>query len=498
MWLNNIETHWQSWPRFARVALAILCGVVASLGQAPFGMPLVSLAGFVAGFALLTFSQSPSKAFRTGWQFGLGYFALTMQWLVSPFLVEAESHAWMAPFAVFFMAAGLALFWGAAFAVARRINTFALVVTLPLMELLRAYLFSGFPWGMPAYGTVDRVLGQGAAYVGSHGLNLVFLFIAACTFFAVRGGSRRVLASAGAVLGLALLWPLPDAPAVPEPGMGTIRLIQPNAPQHQKWDPDFMPIIFDRALALTASEGSPDLIVWPETSLPSILSRGEPSIQEISKAAGDAPVFFGANRLENLMFFNAAVLMDGQGVLGQTYDKHHLVPFGEYIPFGELLSRFGIHGMAASQGQGFTPGSGPKLIDLGPLGRALPLICYEAVFPQDVSAAPERPDFLLQITNDAWFGTFSGPHQHLVQSRMRSIEHGLPMVRAANTGISALIDEKGRVLKALPLNEAGFLDVELPKPAPATLYSNTGDLPIGLILTCALLGLWIRRHRNSN
>ena len=499
MWLNRLTKQWIDLPRPARVAVPFLLGMVAALGQAPFEVPLLSLVAFAAGFALLTVTEGPKQAARLGWLFALGYFVLTLQWLVSPFLVEPEKHAWMAPFAVFFMAGGLALLWSLAFATARLAGAGALVLTLPMAELGRAYLFTGFPWGMPSYGLVNTWFGQAASVIGAHGLNVLFLVVAFALFLLLSAKPRhRLAAVVVSVLGMAAFWPLTKAPEGATETSGIVRLVQPNAPQHQKWDPLYTQVFFDRALEFTAAAGDPDLIIWPETSFPASLPGGEAALQQMAEAARGTPMVFGANRFDGPLIFNAAVFMDGTGALTQTYDKHHLVPFGEYVPFGELLARFGIHGLAASEGRGFSAGPGAELMDLGPLGKALPLICYEAVFPQDVAATMDRPQLLMQITNDAWFGTFSGPHQHLAQARMRAIEQGLPMVRAANTGISALIDEKGRVLKALPLNEAGYIDVALPSAKAATPYSHTGDIPVVLVLTLGLIGLWIRRHRFMN
>ncbi|MEE2944142.1 MAG: apolipoprotein N-acyltransferase [Pseudomonadota bacterium] len=497
MWLSKLQENWSHQPRWARIGAPFLLGMIGSLGQAPFGLPLLSLIGFGAAFALLTAAQNTRAAVLNGWLFGLGYFIVTLQWLVSPFLVDAGQTGWMAPFGVFFMSAGLSLFWALAFGVAKRVGEASLVVTLAIAELARAYVLTGLPWGMPAYGLVDSILGQGAAFLGPHGLNVIF-FALAFWMFQLLAQPKPIFRPAGFVLvfGVALFWPLPKQQGEVET-VGTIRLVQPNAPQHQKWDPDYMPIIFDRALELTAQPGDVDLIIWPETSLPAALPGGATELAQITEAANGTPIVFGANRFEIVRLFNSAVLMDEMGQITQTYDKHHLVPFGEYMPLGEFITQFGYYGLAASEGRGFSRGSGAEVMDLGSMGLALPLICYEAVFPQDVGASKSRPDFLMQITNDAWFGTFSGPYQQLAQSRMRSIEQGLPMVRAANTGISALIDAKGRVVEALPLNEAGFLDVDLPKPSGTTLYSSTGDLPVSLILCCGLFALWLRNRRNT-
>jgi len=206
-------------------------------------------------------------------------------------------------------------------------------------------------------------------------------------------------------------------------------------------------------------------------------------------------VILGANRGQGTRVFNALALLDSAGLPVQVYDKHHIVPFGEYIPLGGLLSRFGIRGMAATEGDGFSRGPGPQLLDLGPLGRALPLICYEAVFAHDVGGTEDRPDLLIQITNDAWFGKNSGPQQHFAQARMRAIEQGLPMLRTANTGISAVIDPWGRVLHSLPLGVMGIIDAPLPLPRDPTIYSVTGDKPLFLFLTMLLCVLTIRALR---
>ena len=197
-------------------------------------------------------------------------------------------------------------------------------------------------------------------------------------------------------------------------------------------------------------------------------------------------------------FYNSLVTLGPQGTVEQMYDKHHLVPFGEYVPLGDFMARFGIYGLAPQYGSGFSAGPGAQLMDFGALGNALPLICYEAVFAHDVNAAPARPDFIIHATNDAWFGKDAGPQQHLAQARMRAIEQGLPVARAANTGISAMIDPHGRVLDHLGLGQAGYVDSVLPAPLPPTLYSRTGDWPVTVLLLLALaVGLLrsVMRHR---
>lgn len=490
MWKARFQEIYFAAHPVARLLYWVMLGGMASLGQAPFGWPIVSLLGFAAGFGSLALLFDDDMPGRKGWAFGLGYFLLTLQWLVSPFLVEPERHAWMAPFALFFMAGGLAIFWALAFRLAWRLRRpSAVVLAVPLAELVRAYLFTGFAWGMPAYGLVDSGLAMAATWVGSHGLNVLFLGIAwAIAATVLRDGHDRILPAVVSVIGLCfVLFPAPAPREAPE-SAPIIRLVQPNAAQQDKWDPEQIPIIFERALELTRAPADDPiaLTIWPETSLPDVLNYADDLTAQVVGAAGLGPVVIGANRFGGARLYNSAVLLNGQGEVAATYDKHHLVPFGEYMPFGEFFARFGYYGMAQSEGRGFSPGPGAVNMDLGPFGQVLPLICYEVVFPQDVRATRDRPDMLMQITNDAWFGTFSGPYQHLVQAQMRALEMGLPMVRSANTGVSAMIDARGRIVAQLPLNEAGFLDVRRQDPMAQTLYAWAGDAPVAVFLLLAL------------
>jgi apolipoprotein N-acyltransferase len=487
------------------LAAAALAGAITAFGQAPYELAFLLVLGLSAVVWLAQSRVTSWQAALTGWAFGTGYFAHALQWIVSPFLVDAARHGWMAPFALIFLAAGLALFWGLAFWVARRLHPtslWPLVLTWPAVELLRAYVFTGFPWAMPAQAMVNTHSGQLLALVGPYGLNLIVIALAVLIGRSNRGSGTRsaVEAVLGAGLAVAILFPF----YAPEAALSdkVIRLIQPNAAQRDKWDPDQVPVFFDRQLRYTAAlpEGGgppPDLVLWSETAIPWVLDLADGALMEIAEAAGDATVALGVQRRDPGAYFNSMVVLGQGGAVAQIYDKHHLVPFGEYMPFSDLMARIGIFGLAQRARGGYASGVGPKLLDFGPLGRALPLICYEAVFAHDVNAAPERPDFLVQITNDAWFGKGAGPRQHLAQARMRAIEQGLPLARAANTGISAMIDPKGRVLASLPLNMAGFVDASLPKPLAPTFYSRTGDWPFAFVLLLGLAATAFRARRRQ-
>ena len=480
------------------LAAGVVAGLIAGFGQAPFNLWPATLLGLALGYALLRAAPSLRRATLTGWAVGLGYFGLTLIWITQPFLVDIRAHGWMAPFAWVFMAGGLALFWGAGFGLARwlsptgRFGWLAFAAAMGAMELGRAHLWTGFPWGGPGLAWIGTPVAQIAGLVGAFGLSVASFAGSALIARAARARSAAALAAVAALLASAfgLGWLVSSGPA-PEPENPVrLRLVQPNAAQHLKWDPDWVGRFYERALALTreAPEGAaPDLVIWPEAAVPTLLGA-YPQIQaEIAAAAAPAPVVAGILRLDGTRAYNSLVVFGPDGGAAALYDKHHITPFGEYVPLGDLLGRFGIHGLAARDGYGYSRGPGPALLDLpGPLGTTLPLICYEAIFARDLRAAPGRADWILQVTNDAWFGSFSGPYQHLVQARFRAIEFGLPLVRAANTGVSAVIDARGHVVSKLQLNEAGHLDADLPGARPPTLYARLGDWPLGAAIFAIL------------
>ncbi|WP_375550572.1 apolipoprotein N-acyltransferase [Rhodophyticola porphyridii] len=490
------------------LALAMTAGAVGGLGQAPFDLSLLAVIGLTGLVVLVLRADTARRGFSLGLSGGAGYFAVSLHWIVEPFLVDPLRHGWMAPFALLFLAVGLALFWAVPSALAVRLapgpGQRALLWTalLTTAEYARGTVLTGFPWAQPGHIWIDTSLLPLAAFVGPYGMTFYTVAAAALIAVGVLRARWWVLIVPGihaGLVGLALtVPPAPDA----APDAPVLRLVQPNAAQHLKWQPDMIPVFFARAVDLTAEppqrDGRPPaLVIWPETSLAALLNQSEDWRAVISQAAGPVSVILGAQRLEGVTARNSLALLDETGGIAAIYDKHHLVPFGEYMPFGDLLSRFGIDGLAAALQTGYRPGPGPQALDLGTLGRAFAMICYEAIFPGYIRRI-ERPDWMVHITNDAWFGQFSGPYQHLALARLRAAEQGLPLVRAANTGISAVIDGRGRVLDSLPLGVAGALDVALPPALPPTLYARTGDWPVFLVILAALFAVTARRRVNRH
>ncbi len=496
-------------PGWMALTLAAICGALVALGQAPFGLWWVALPAFAGVLMLAVAEPGAVRAGWVGWAAGTGYGATAMFWIVEPFFVEPEVYGWMAPFALVFMAAGMGLFWALATVLGavlggpaldagagRNRRALAMALGFGASDLLRGYLFTGFPWVLLGHVWIGTPVMQAAAFVGPVGLTLILALPAATAALAPKARMPALVAAALAVTGLwlagaaRLAEPMPDrTPAL------HLRLVQPNAAQAEKWQPDKMREFFVRHLDLTAAPFTtrPDLIVWPETAVPFLLEDPGQGLVMVAEAAAGVPVALGIQRSEGARYYNSLAVIGPDASVQAVYDKFHLVPFGEYVPFGDLAGRFGLSAFAAQAGHGYSAGPGAQVLDLGRLGLVQPLICYEAVFAQDLRAAPRRADWLLQVTNDAWFGALSGPWQHLAQARLRAVESGLPLARAANTGVSAVIDAKGRIIAFLGMDQAGVVDAALPASLPATVYSRFGDAPVlGFIVAAMALLLRMR------
>lgn len=480
------------------LGLPFALGAIAALGQAPVGFWWATVAAMAGVTWLVSRAGSARSAFLIGLGAGTGHFLLALSWIVEPFLIDSVRHGWMAPFAVVLLSAGMGLFWAVAAALAIKVRSPALgfVAAFTGLEWARGVILTGFPWAMLGHVWIGTPVDQLAALVGPSGLSLVLMLAAALPVL----WRRRGILGSVAVLGLALgfgLWRL--SLPLPEPRDGSLRLVQPNAEQSLKWDAALADEFLNRLLLLTA-EGTPaDLTIWPETAVPYMLEYAPTVAGMVTIASQGRPVAVGIQREDAGLYYNSIRVLAGDGAETARYDKAHLVPFGEYFPFGDLAYRwFGIKAFAAQSGATYSAGPGPAVLDLGDLGKVLPLICYEVIFPRDVNAAPERADWMLQVTNDAWFGVWTGPFQHFAQARLRTVEQGLPLVRVANTGVTAVIDARGRVIDQLPFGTMAALDTRVPGALPPTVYSRWGDGPVLLLLAGLALVAMIRRNAASH
>ncbi|HUF87298.1 MAG TPA: apolipoprotein N-acyltransferase [Thermohalobaculum sp.] len=499
--------------RWARLALALAAGAAMTLGQPPLSQPWALFLALPVLVWLIDAAPGPRAAALTGWAAGFGYFVTGLYWIGHAFLVDPERFAWMMPFAVALLPAFLGLFWAAAFALARRLwpvgrwwRPLPLAAALTLAEYVRAHVLTGFPWALPGYVWVETPLMQAAAWVGPFGVTFLTLLVVPLVLLGL--AERRRLAGPAALGVLAALWVggIWRIETTPSEGGGPVlRVVQPNAEQRLKWREDHARIFYERLLSATAAPpdpalGPPVAVIWPETAVPFLPAYQPERRAEIAAAAAGVPVILGAlhgERGEGAdRFMNAVMTIRSDGSLGERYDKHHLVPFGEYLPYPAVLGPLGFRQLVPQAG--FTPGPGPRVMRVAGLPPFSPLVCYEMIFPGEVVPAGERPAWLLQVTNDAWFGSWGGPQQHLAQARIRAIEQGLPVVRAANTGISAAIDAHGRITASLPMHAHGHVDVVLPVALRPTLYARTGDLPaMALVVLGLFLAARLRRGREA-
>ncbi len=513
------------WPRRL---IAFAAGAVGALALAPFGYALAMVAPMTIAVWLIDGAAETSasgatgwatlkSAFAIGWWWGFGYFLAGLWWLGAAFLVDGDQFLWALPLGVVGLPLFLGVFPGFGFAVARAIwpqgalRPLALAVGLTVSEGLRANVLSGFPWN-----ELGMALGahlwpaQAAAYVGLHGLT--FLTVAICAAPATLPSGLRPTLLAG--LAAALLCGFGalrvDEPAPPPVDGPKLRLVQPNIAQGADFSPENGAAILGGYLKLSDRATSPQRsgvadvthLFWPESPFPFILTYERGALARIVDFLhGGAVLVTGAARAEEdggkTHYFNSIEVIDRSGLEAERYDKHMLVPFGEYLPLRSLFERLHITQFVHVPG-GFDPGAGPRVLRVAGLPEALAMVCYEAIFPNETplrSGDTAKVGYILNLTDDAWFGRTAGPYQHFSQARLRAIELGLPMLRVANTGISAIIDARGRVVEEAPLGFEAVIDGVLPGALPPTWQARWGATTAALMTAlAALLCLSARRR----
>ena len=533
-----------------RILIAFLAGAASTLALPPtniWPVPFVTfpvLVWLVDGAAGTRLGGVLAAA-SAGWWFGFGYFLAGLYWLGHAFLVDAKTFGWLLPFAVTALPAAMAIYTALGLALARAIWTrgatriLALAVALTLAEWLRGHLFSGFPWNTYGYALISPLwLAQGAALIGIWGLTFlaVAIYASPAALADARTDTTRpwvapalsgVVIAALAIYGAARL-----------AGTSTnyvegvhLRIMQPNLQQDDKFNYARKQQVMDRYLALSDRKDGPQStglrgvthLIWPESAFPFFLTREPDVLAQISALLPKGTVLItGAIRAPDSRgvvnrAYNSIYVIGDDGSILSVYDKVHLVPFGEYLPFQDLLERLGLEQLTKVRG-GFIPGERRQNQPAPGAPNFLPLVCYEIIFASDavphseqpnwlyrhlgryfdwpfVAGNGARPGWLLNLTNDGWFGASAGPYQHFQQARVRAIEEGLPLVRAANTGISAVVDPLGRVVASLPLGVEGILDAALPQPLAPTLYARLGDAPAGLMVLGGLGWVMLSRRR---
>ena len=489
---------------------AMLGGAISALALPPiFALPAL-LIGIPVLLCLIQGAPGPAVAARRGWWFGFGLHLVGLYWITEAILIEAARFWWLVPFTVPGLAAVLAVFIAVPAAVAWwAAGGWRAALTLSgawvLGDLARQFVATGFPWNPLGSvwefpGRLGDIMIQPASLIGVHGMTLATILLATTPLLdrAWRLGGLALLAL-WCGFGIIRL----DQKTPPAPDL-TVLLIQGNVAQGQKWDQAMMVSIFRHYLALTRqavtrqavarANGHPAVVVWPETASPALLQTDAPARAAIADAAGDATALVGSVRFDAAGSpRNSLFALGATGLIEAIYDKWHLVPFGEYQPDWLPV------GVQVVPGGGFAPGPGPATLKIPGIPPVGALICYEAIFSHQVVDETDRPDWMINITNDAWFGNSSGPRQHLAAARLRAVEEGLPLLRAANTGISAAFDSKGHEIGRIEMQTTGILPVHLPAPLLMTLYARVGlMLPAGaaiISLVTGLYGSWTRGRR---
>lgn len=483
--LDRLADRTRGLTGWRRALIAIALGFAATAALPPLHVLPLLLPAFIGLVWLIDGAGSARRAFGAGWWFGLGHFASGFYWVSHALLVDAAKFAWMIPFALGGLGAGIGLFTAFAAVIAFRLRrmgiagSFALAIGWLIAEWLRAHVLTGFPWNL--IGTAwafDTALMQGAAAFGLYGLGAVTVALAG---WPAAGGRQRWIALAAIAVAVASGYGF-GAARLGETYVDArtpimLRLVQPNIAQSLKWDPNERQRSLGITVDLSYAAGVEKVqhILWPETATLFPLAS---SLEFRTGLARIVPpngyLLTGSTRIEREPVFrawNSLHALDGNGEIRATFDKFHLVPFGEYVPLRGVLPIDRI----APGPVDFTAGPGPVTIRLPGLPAFSPLICYEIIFPRAAIDPADRPDWILNVTNDGWFGLSAGPYQHFAATRFRAIEEGLPVVRVANGGISAVIDARGRVLGSLALGTRGVLDAALPPPLAPPLYARVGD-----------------------
>ncbi len=512
--------------------IAFLLGIFSTLAMPPISfwpslfITFPILIWLIDGVKLTQRNSSgvQKQVFKIGWSFGFGYFLVSLYWLGSSFLIEPEKFAWALPFAVTLLPAFLGLFYAVPLAVLslfwtngpERLITFS--VAIFIADLLRSYIFTGFPWNLIGHSLTGQLeLMQSVSIFGLLGLSAMAALIFSTPAILAgplgndekspdkpsEGLLSKILPLSFSVLVIFSLYGF-GAHRIREEGPTKfikgieLVLVQPNISQKDKVDLKKRPSALLKTIELTETLPPLDqtknhqrLIVWPETAIPFALNRSPTILTRLDEMLAEGSTLIsGAFHVEsnqnlkganNYKVFNSLFVVNDHGEIENLYDKNHLVPFGEYLPFPQLFRAIGLSAIADERG-GFKTGPKPSPVQLKTMPSFLPSICYEAIFPLPSTTGSSGAKWLLNISNDGWFGNTVGPHQHLHQVRMRALETGLPMVRSVNGGISAIFDGIGRIVKKTSLNKKVIIVSAIPEKSMIYIFPFPKELLSFLVL----------------
>lgn len=506
--------HLISSNSFIRYSLLALLGVLATFALPPYFIFPLLIISFSLFPLLLQTAKNIKQSFWTGWWFGFGHFISGLYWIANSLLVDAERFAWMIPFAISLIPAALAIYIGLVsvftYLLSKYVSGWRLVCIFSCIwvaaEMIRTKLFTGFPWNLTGYSwNFSDIMIQIASVSGVYGLSLLAVITASMPAIIITSERKKtILPFAILVVTLSSIFAfgfLRLLQTEAETKHLTVRIVQPNIAQTLKWSPEHEQENLSKLIKLTEeppkNTNIPELIIWPEAGVVRPLNEDSSLRKALANIIPEKSLLLtGSVRIErgkdeSYKIWNSAQLLDHYGNIVANYDKHHLVPFGEFVPFRTI---FPFINKITPGSTDFSSGPGPLSISANSVIPAIsPLICYEDIFPSEVADKNNPPAIMANLTNDGWFGDSSGPHQHFEMSRIRAVEEGIPLLRSANTGVSGVINNKGVVVNKLGINKSGIIDETISYETsigPRTLYASYGNIiPIILISLLAIITL---------
>lgn len=478
----------QSQSRKALFSFA--CGLLSAFALPPLSWPILFIVGFGAFVGVLRSAGTAKQSFILSWCYAVGFHLAGLYWISASLFVDIARYIWVLPFSLLALPSYLALIFGAVSAALHGLrgkpilHAILLSVGLSLCEINRGWLMGGFPWNAYGYIWSDTLpVIQIVSVIGIYGLTLLTLLAATATsllFIELKKSHLIFFAFISILLSCMALWGEHrlSTTAITYHDQALVRLVQPAIEQSERRTAQQRVAALSKIVSLSTEQSEKPIthLIWPETASPFFLNENaeaRDALKRIIPKGGALLTGAPSRTFENdeRKFYNSLIVMNDKGSVIGSYDKSHLVPFGEFVPLRSILQTVPVAVDVIGTAD-FTPGSGAKTLRAPGMPSFSTMICYEAIFTGQIVDETDRPELLLQITNDAWFGNTSGPYQHLAMARVRAIEEGIPLIRVANSGVSAVVDPLGRILQSLDLNQRGIIDTAIPNALPAPFFTR--------------------------